>query len=76
MVLNLQHIFKDYNQENMVIPVLKDINLDSHYTYIQDIEDLDIEDVIDSIKDNKIHDRNIFKESEKQFEILDKYILG
>ena len=32
--------------------------------------------VIDSIKDNKIHDRNIFKESEKQFEILDKYILG
>ena len=56
--------------------VLKDINLDRNYTYIQDIEDLHIEDVIDSIEDNKIHDKDIFKESEKQFEVLDKYILG
>lgn len=26
MVLNLEHIYKDYNQEKLVIPVLKDIN--------------------------------------------------
>ena len=56
--------------------VLKDINLDSHYTYIQDIENLHVEDVIGSIKDNKIHDRSIFKDAEKQFEVLDKFILG
>ena len=27
MILNLQHIFKDYQQEGMNVPVLKDINL-------------------------------------------------
>ncbi len=27
MILNLQHVFKDYNQEKLVVPVLKDVSL-------------------------------------------------
>ena len=27
MILDLQHIFKDYNQDKLVVPVLKDVNL-------------------------------------------------
>ena len=27
MILNLQHIYKDYQQEKLVVPVLKDVSL-------------------------------------------------
>ena len=27
MILELKHIYKDYNQDKFVVPVLKDINL-------------------------------------------------
>ena len=27
MILNLQHIYKDYNQDKLVVPVLKDVSL-------------------------------------------------
>lgn len=27
MILNLQNIFKDYQQEKLVVPVLKDVSL-------------------------------------------------
>ena len=27
MILNLQNIYKDYQQDKLVVPVLKDINL-------------------------------------------------
>ena len=27
MILDLKHIFKDYNQDKLLVPVLKDVNL-------------------------------------------------
>ena len=27
MILNLQNVYKDYNQEKLVVPVLKDVSL-------------------------------------------------
>lgn len=56
--------------------VLKDISLDKHYKYIKDIEDLNIKTVIDTIENNKIENKEIFKEAEKQFKGLDKYVRG
>lgn len=54
--------------------VLKDIKLDNEYCYIKDIEKLDINRLFDVIDSNKITDKSIFKEAEKQFEGLDKYV--
>lgn len=56
--------------------VLKDIKLDNYYKYIKDINTLDVDEVISSITKNKINNRNIFEEAEKQFKGLDKYVRG
>ena len=55
--------------------VLKDLHLDQHLTFIKDIEQLDVKEVLNSIQTNKLNDHRIFKEAQKQFKILDKYIL-
>lgn len=54
--------------------VLSDIGLDKEYCYIKNIDDLDVEHLFKVINDNKITDNSIFKEAEKQFEGLDKYV--
>ena len=59
---------------NKTYNVLKDIELDEQFMYIKDLEDLDVINVLKLINNNKIKDKNIFKDAEKQFEILDNYI--
>lgn len=54
--------------------VLKDIGLSNSYIRVQDIDKLDIESLDYSVKKNTIDIRLIKKESERQFEKLDKYI--
>lgn len=56
--------------------VLKDIGLDKEYTYIKDLYKLDVKHLLNIISNNKLEDTNIFKKAEKQFEMLDKYILA
>lgn len=56
--------------------VLKDIGLDSSYSFIKNIENIDIDNMIDIISNNKIKDKCIFKDAEKQFKGLDKYVNG
>lgn len=56
--------------------VLKDINLDRYYCYIQNIKTLDVSELLKIIENNKIKDRTIFQEAEKQFRELDKYVRG
>lgn len=59
---------------NKTYNVLKDIRLDKEYTFIKDLENLDVKHVMEVISNNKIKDKSIFKESERQFEELDKYV--
>lgn len=54
--------------------VLKDIELAKEYCYIPDLGKLDINHLYEIIDNNKIKDKKIFKEAEKQFEELDKYV--
>lgn len=54
---------------------LKDIDLCNEYIYINKIEELDVMQVLNCIDNNKINNKNILKQSEKQFEILDNYLL-
>lgn len=54
--------------------VLSDIGLDKEYLYIKDINNLSAKHILEVIDNNKIHDKNIFIEAEKHFEVLDKYI--
>ena len=54
--------------------VLKDIGLEANSTYIKDIEDVNVNKLLDVISKNKINDISIFKQSEMQFERLDKYV--
>lgn len=56
--------------------VLSDIGLNKEYTYINNIEKLDANHVIDILDKNKIYDQNVFKRAEKQFDGLEKYING
>lgn len=53
--------------------VLKDIGLYKEYTYIRDLDKLDVNYLIDVISSNKLKDSSIFKKAEKQFEGLDSY---
>lgn len=59
---------------NKTYNVLKDIGLDKEYKFIKDLENLDVKEVLNRISNNKITDKKIFKEAEKQFEVLDKYV--
>ena len=54
--------------------VLKDIKLDKEYTYIKDLDKLDVNHLLNIISNNKLEDTNIFKKAEKQFEGLDSYV--
>ncbi|MEH7351934.1 polysaccharide pyruvyl transferase family protein [Gottfriedia acidiceleris] len=54
--------------------VLKDINLDKHYKYIKDIENLKVKDVYNITKTNKLYESNVFMKSEEHFMVLDKYL--
>lgn len=54
--------------------VLKDIKLDKEYVYIKDISSLNSNHLFNVISKNKITDISIFKEAEKQFEGLDRYV--
>lgn len=54
--------------------VLKDIGLDKNYSWIKDIDNLNIDTLFGNISNNKISEKSIFKKSEKQFEELDKYV--
>lgn len=56
--------------------VLKDINLDNEYLYINNIDKIDHKHILKVIDNNKIKNTDIFTESEKQFEGLDNYIYG
>lgn len=54
--------------------VLKDIKLDKNYKYIREIKDLDINEIYRNISENKLVNKNIFIEAEKQFDMLDRYL--
>lgn len=56
--------------------VLKDIKIDKEYCYINNINSLDVNHVLNVIANNKIEGDWVFKESEKQFKGLDKYVKG
>ena len=60
---------------NKTINVLKDIGLNNEYIHINEIENLDPVHVLNKINNNKIkNDNKIFEDSEKQFEVLDRYV--
>lgn len=61
---------------NKTYNMLHDIGLNNEYTYIKDIENLDVNHVLNIINNNKISNKNIFEESERQFEVLDKYVFN
>lgn len=61
---------------NKTYNVLEDIDLCDYYTYLKDINRLDVDKLFNIIKDNKVKEDWIFKESEKQFEVLDRYVRG
>ena len=52
--------------------VLKDIGLDKYYCKIKDIDNINLEDISESIYNNKIDILDISKRAEKHFENLDK----
>ena len=54
--------------------ILHDINMTSVYSYIEDIDCLDVEETIDRTQNNKLINREILFESERQFEGLDNFI--
>lgn len=54
--------------------VLKDINLDEEYTFIQDIKTLDVDHLFSKIKNNKIKNTIIFDQANEQFKGIDKYV--
>ena len=53
---------------------LKYIELDKEYTYINKINELDIDNLIEKINNNKVRDKSIFKEAQKQFDRIDEYV--
>lgn len=53
---------------------LKDVDMQNEYTYIKDLENLDVDHIFKVISENKIKDNNIFNEAEKQFEGFEKYV--
>jgi colanic acid/amylovoran biosynthesis protein len=53
--------------------VLKDLNMENHCCYIQDIQKLDVKKVTTSI-DNRMKNSEVFVEAEKQFEKLDLFL--
>lgn len=59
---------------NKTYNMLCDIGLNKEYTYINNIENLNIDHVLEIIDNNKIIDKNIFKDAYKQFEVLDSYV--
>lgn len=59
---------------NKTYNVLKDINLDKEYTFINELYNLDVNHLLNIISKNKIIDTQIFKDSEKQFKELDRYV--
>ncbi|MFD1040621.1 polysaccharide pyruvyl transferase family protein [Virgibacillus byunsanensis] len=51
--------------------VIKDLNMESNCCYIKDIDKLNTKSLIEILKDNKLKDKNLISESEKQFQKLD-----
>lgn len=56
--------------------VLNDIRLNKEYIYIRDVNKLDVEHVLEFIKENKIDISELQKEANNQFSILEDYING
>lgn len=56
--------------------VLNDIGLNKEYVYIRDINKLDVEHVLECIRENKIDVSELQKEADNQFYILEDYING
>ncbi|MDO4924986.1 MAG: polysaccharide pyruvyl transferase family protein [Turicibacter sp.] len=54
---------------------LLDLELAEYYTYIKEIENLNIKDLFTNIKKNKIYNKSLLKSSERQFEKLDQFLL-
>lgn len=54
--------------------VLKDLGLEENCIHIKEIDNIDVDTIIELSKKNKLNDKNIIKESEKQFLKLDEYI--
>ena len=53
--------------------VLKDIKLDKEYTVLDNLSELDVNHVLNIIKDNKLTDSLILEQAEGQFEKLDVF---
>lgn len=56
------------------INTLIDLNMESHNCYIKDIHKLKIKSVLDSDKYNKLKNRKVLVDAEKQFEKLDLFL--
>lgn len=54
--------------------VLKDIKLDKEYALLDNLSELDVNHVLNVIKDNKLTDLLILNEAESQFEKLDVFV--
>ncbi|SEP67487.1 colanic acid/amylovoran biosynthesis protein [Virgibacillus subterraneus] len=55
--------------------VLKDINMDGKCCFIKDIEELDVKKMIKILPGNKLKNRSVMLEAEKQFNKLDLLLL-
>lgn len=66
-VLPIIYSKKTYN-------AIKDVNLDDVYIDIKDIKLSNLDEIIKNMQLNKLKNRSIFQDSEKQFEKLDKFI--
>jgi colanic acid/amylovoran biosynthesis protein len=56
--------------------VLYDLKLDEHFTYIRDLEKMNINEVVNIIQFNKLTSNEIKKKSQEQFLKLDQFIFG
>lgn len=54
--------------------VLKDLNMEENCCYIKDIEQVEIQNVVGTALLNRIKDKSVFTEANKQFEKLDLFV--
>lgn len=61
-----------YNQKTY--NVLKDFEMDGVGNYIQDLDAVSVEDIIDQAKNNTVKNRDIFRSAIEQFKNLDSFL--
>lgn len=61
---------------NKLLDVLNDLNMSKHYTKIENIINLKVENIEKAFEFNKVVNRDILKKSQSQFKVLDRYLIN